>query len=601
MTSRRRFLVAASWLAAAFGLPQLGLVRLGLARTAARLLDPLRQPKFVAALPNPLDPDFIFRPTESPTGYRIAARQFEASLGLVDPDTRTPLQTTLWGYAAPDQAPSVPGRTFVIRSGQSITVKWGNELVDRSGGPLPHLLPVDPSLHWADPMQQGHRHGPYLGPVPLVTHLHGSDAESGSDGLPDAWSTPGGAHKGRLYQAVYAYDNSQEAALLFYHDHALGITRLNVYAGLVGCYVIRDANEEALLAANSLPGGSYEIPLLIQDARFLADGHLHYPAESDDVAFSPTHLPEFFGDVILVNGKSWPVLDVEPRPYRFRLANASDSRFYRLYLSPWRRFAQIGTDLGLLDAPVSLSELTLSPGERADIVIDFSGLDGRKLILRNRARAPYPRGEAPDGRTSGQVLAFRVSRPLDPAFAKALLPANLRPVSGPLPPMPAPVRTRKLLLFEGRDAYGRMKAMLGIVDPGNPLDGTLAWEDPITENPSVGDTEMWEIHNATPDAHPIHLHLVGFRIVSRQRFTARILPKQMARGSIGGRLSNIRLRGRPRLPAPGEAGCKDTALMLPGEVTRIVATFRRAGEYVWHCHILSHEDHEMMRPYRVGP
>lgn len=600
MISRRRFLAAGLSLAAGLGLPELGLVRRALGRTPVRLLDPVKQPKFVNPLPNPLDPGFVFRPSDGPAGYRIAAKQFEGSVGLMAADSRTPLETSLWGYAGPDQAPSVPGRTFVVRSGHAITVRWSNELVDRSGQPLPHLLPVDPSLHWADPMQQGHRHGPYLGPVPLVTHLHGGDAESGSDGLPDAWFTPGNARKGRAYQAVYTYDNSQEAALLFYHDHALGITRLNVYAGLVGCYIIRDANEEALLAANNLPGGGYEIPLLIQDARFLADGHLYYPAESDDVAFSPTHLPEFFGDVILVNGKSWPVLDVEPRPYRLRLVNGSDSRFYELYLSPWQRFAQIGTDLGLLDAPVSLSALTIAPGERADLVIDFSGLDGRKIILRNRARAPFPKGEPPDARTSGQVMAFRVSRPLDPMVPKAQLPRSLRPVGGALPAPPAPVRTRRLLLFEGRDAYGRLKSMLGIIDPGNPLDGTLAWEDPITENPKAGDTEMWEIYNATPDAHPIHLHLVGFRIVNRQRFTGRIVPKQMARGSVGGRLSNIKLRGRPRPPEANEAGRKDTAQMLPGEVTRIIATFHRAGEYVWHCHILSHEDHEMMRPYRVG-
>jgi spore coat protein A len=197
-------------------------------------------------------------------------------------------------------------------------------------------------------------------------------------------------------------------------------------------------------------------------------------------------------------------------------------------------------------------------------------------------------------------MAFRVSKPLDPAVPMARLPASLRPVSGPLTQTPPPVRTRRLLLLEGRDAYGRPKSMLGIIDPGSPLDGTLAWEDPITENPNIGDTEMWEIYNATADAHPIHLQLVGFRILNRQRFTARTVQKQMARGSVGGRLTSIRLRGRPRPPAANEAGRKDTAQLLPGEVTRIVTTFHRPGEYVWHCHILSHEDHEMMRPYRVG-
>ncbi|HXV14239.1 MAG TPA: multicopper oxidase domain-containing protein, partial [Candidatus Krumholzibacteria bacterium] len=337
---------------------------------------------------------------------------------------------------------------------------------------------------------------------------------------------------------------------------------------------------------------------------FTADGQLFYPsAPAMPGQPDPSHLPEFFGDFILVNSAPWPILDVEPRQYRFRMLNGSDSRFYELWLqektgndavpikAALPSMYQIGTDTGLLNAPVALTRFVIGTGERADMVFDFSDptLWGKTFILRNSGKTPFPKGSAVNPVTAGQVMAFRISKPLDTTtYPATTLPANLRPLHGPVGMPVANADTRELILFEGTDEYGRLQAKLGT------LDGALAWQAPITENPMVNDTEVWEIYNTTADAHPIHLHLVSFRIVDRQRFKADVDP-------VTGRVSNVRLVGRPMVPPAREDGWKDTAVMFPGEVTRVVATFDREGLYVWHCHILSHEDHEMMRPYYVRP
>ena len=570
---------AACWLALAFAclLP-------AVAAGDVPLLDPEDQPQFVRPLPLP----GVMQPT-MPSGshYEVSVSQFDQWLGLVDPSTGDPLMTTVWGYNG-----TYPGATFEARRDDPITVRWTNYLVETDGDPLPHLLPVDTSLHWATPDQW-----PYSG-VPVVTHLHGGHSESPSDGLPEAWFTPDFAQKGGDWvQETYHYDNDQQPTTLWYHDHALGITRLNVYAGLAGFYLLRDDWEESL----NLPSGDYEVPIAIQDRMFTTDGQLFFPSEPEEEgAPEPSVLPEFFGDFILVNGAAWPYLDVEPRKYRFRLLNGSDSRFYSLRITSednpmgppvW----QIGTDEGLLYAPVMLNQLVLGPGERADLVVDFTDWAGHTLMLRNNARTPFPDGETIDPNTVGQILQFRVSP--NPVEDPSALPAVLR--SEPIALPGTPTRIRRLLLFEGTDVYGRLQPLLGIVDPFSPDNGTLAWDDGITENPMLDDVEVWEIFNATEDAHPIHLHLVSFQILSRQKFRGTLTPKPMGEGTIGGILSAIRLRGRPRPPAPNENGWKDTAQMFPGEVTRVIARFDRAGKYVWHCYILSHEDHEMMRPYEV--
>jgi len=550
------------------------------------LLDPISQPKFVNPVPNPLDPGFQFQPVGTHDGnpyFEVGAFQTQQDLGIVDSDGN-PLLTTVWGYGTDQQHATYPGHTFVVHEDQPIDVRWTNDLVDQDGNPLPHLLPVDTSLHWADPAGW-----PESG-VPLVTHVHGGHTESASDGLPEAWFTPGFEQKGPDWKKeIYHYDNDQGAGTIWYHDHALGITRLNVYAGLAGFYLMRDDTDTGL--ANNplgLPVYPYESLLAIQDRSFTADGQLFYNAEPEDADDpTPSVEPESFGDFMLVNGKAWPYMNVEPRKYRFHLLDGSDSRFLTMWISPEAggqgpTIYEIGTDDGLLYKPVPLSQLTLGPGERADVIVDFSSFAGRTLILRNNAKTPFPRGDSVDPRTTGQIMAFRVGA--GPVSDPSVIPATLR--SAPITP-PGPVSaTRQLLLFEGTDEFGRLETHLGTV-----TDGALDWDDPVTETPEAGATEVWEGYNATADTHPIHLHLVTFLVQNRQRFHAVVGPD--------GKLSDIALLGQPRPAAPNEAGWKDTVQMPPGEVTRIIMTFTRPGLYVWHCHILSHEDHEMMRPLLV--
>ena len=589
------------------------------------LLDPDSQPRFVNPLPNPLDPRFIYAPTFGTDGYTVGAYAFSQHLGLYHPEDGAPLTTPVWGYGGSAQQDGLPlatypGRTFVAYRGVPVTVEWANNLFGAA-----HLLPVDTTLHWANPL--GAPLGtPFDGPIPIVPHLHGGHTESDSDGLPEYWWTPGEVITGpRFVKTTYVYANDQPAGTLWYHDHALGITRLNVYAGLAGFYILRDlldtgepGNALGLPANDPLhPGGAvfYEIPIVIQDRLFTAGGHLFYPTEPMEVESgfppppSPSALPEFFGNIILVNGQAWPVLEVEPRKYRLRLLNGSDSRFYNIWITPGVAASRsrsgpslvvIGTDDALLPGPVPVDQLTLGPGERYDVVVDFAGFQGQSLVVRNNARSPFPKGDTVDPNSDGQIMAFRVGDTV------TVPDTPIPPALGPAVVVPGPVdRTRRLLLFEGVDRFGRLQPLLGTVrETGEADDGTLLWDDPITETPGLGDVEIWEVFNATADAHPIHLHLVSFLILDRQKFKAHLVDKinvdMHGHETIGGRLENVQVIGQPRSAGAYEAGWKDTAVMYPGEVTRIIARFDRPGRYVWHCHILSHEDHEMMRPYRVG-
>jgi spore coat protein A len=582
------------------------------------LLDPVGHPKFFNPLPIPYRID-----APKADEYNVFMREVDQWLGLVDEDDIA-LITTVWGYqvtTVPGPATS-PGPTFVAQKDVPLTVTWRNHLprYNFPDGPGAHLLPVDPNLHIAHPLNGG---------IPAVTHLHGGHTESASDGLPEAWFTQRFKETGpHFVKETYYYDNDQEAATLWYHDHALGITRLNVYAGLAGFYLLRDENENGLIDGGVLPGGPYEIEVVIQDRMFTEDGQLFYPSEDpeiepgfDPLPEGPSAIAEFFGDFILVNGVVWPMLEVEPRKYRLRLLNGSDSRFYVLEFrdddigGTAQDFYQIGTDVGLLPSPVALDRLLMGPGERADVVVDFSSFaGGTEIHLRNFGPDDPFKGFNPDGSlsdgeggalppadpaTTGQIMKFVVNLPMDEMVPDATVSAGtmLRPDIAPLVQDGA---TRNLVLFEGLDNYGRLQPLLGTLN-----EGSLAWFEPISENPMVDDIEVWEVYNATEDAHPIHLHLVAFQIINRESFTGTVEEKDQIQhdGSygVGGILGNVVLGGDARGPEPNEEGWKDTAVMLPGEVTRVIAKFDREGRYVWHCHILSHEDHEMMRPYYVGP
>jgi spore coat protein A len=601
------------------------------------LLDPATQPKFVNDVPDALAPGFIFQPADEGDYdyYEIGMYQVEQPLGLIDPVTGAPLLTKVWGYGTGPGFPNAtyPGRTFILQKDRQARVKWTNNLtVDGSemGTPLPHLLPVDETLHWAFALPGYELNQIATDGVPVVPHVHGGHTEAPSDGNPEYWFTPGYRVKGpRWVKDTYVYDNDQQAGTVWYHDHGLGITRLNVYAGLAGFFIIRDEYDTGE-ADNpiGLPVYPYEQLLAIQDHMFDAYGQHFYPAFPGDPGWDdfigdnpdapqPSALAEFFGNFILVNGVPWPKMEVEPRVYRLRLLNGSDSRVYKLWLADGDvpSFTVIGNDDGLLYQPVPVDKLVIAPGERYDVLVDFSIYAGQQVVMKNNARGPFPGGDVVDPATAGQIMAFNVGTTVSDDTNNAI-PATLR--SAPISPDDITdgdevARTRKLALFEGMDDRGRLQPLLGTAEPtmdvmGGIQNGALVWDEckaPITENPGLDDVEIWEVYNATEDAHPFHVHLVSFQILDRQRYKADILPKEIVQhdGSIGTGfyLENIAKIGKSKGPDAFEAGWKDTAIMYPGEVTRIIARFDRPGRYVYHCHILSHEDHEMMRPYHVGP
>jgi FtsP/CotA-like multicopper oxidase with cupredoxin domain len=455
----------------------------------------------------------------------------------------------------------------------------------------------------------------------------------------------------RWVDKKYLYDNSQPAGTVWYHDHALGITRLNVYAGMAGFYIIRDdidtgAPDNPL----GLPAFPYEAAFAIQDRMFKDNGELFYPAFPGDPFYAdfitgegavlppdifpgggPTALAEFFGDHMLVNGKIWPKMDVEPRNYRLRLLNGCDSRFLviRFRAVPAGEtdltnagaplpFYVIGSDQGLASSATMTDTLLIETGSRYDIVFDFAQVPaGSRVIVENLGGdAPFggdfgaalpPEDLFPDRQTD-RVMAFDVNQPLDGNVADTFDPAAIGQYGGNTAPVDF---VRKVALFEGMDEFGRLQPLLGVAEPtvdaaGNLVNGAIAWHSPTTENPDLDSTEEWEIYNATEDAHPVHLHLVNFEVLNRQEFTADLIeqPVLQHNGTFGTgfRLENIVLGAMvPQPAAYVENAPKDMVTALPGQVTRIKATFDKPGRYVWHCHILSHEDHEMMRVLHVGP
>ncbi|SCK35974.1 multicopper oxidase family protein [Streptomyces sp. WMMB 322] len=534
-------------------------------------------PRFVNALPRPSRVDLTAGGTRTLRMSPAVQDLLGGGLGLTTP---------VWGFGTNKHtrggggSVSTPGPTLVARKDRPVHVHWANHL------PFRHLLPVDTTIHWAyqDTQYTIARNG-----VPVVTHLHGGHSASRSDGYPEAWYTADGTQGPRFGGTRFSYENSQEAATLWYHDHTLGITRLNVYAGLAGFYFLRDRHELSLIEHHKLPSGPYEVELVLQDRTFYPDGRLAYPnvpADAPDWPGGPSIQPEFFGQVVLVNGKAWPYFEVEPRQYRLRLLNGSNSRFYRLSVDGSWPFpvTQIASDGGFLNRPFPLDgPLVISPGERVELIADFRGMRGSEFTVTNDAPTPFPDGD-PVAPPADQILQFRVSRPLSRQVPEPHLPKTLR--KAPFRVDERTARTRRLLLFETTGSYGRILPLLGTVERG-----ALSWTEPITENPALNTAEIWEIFNTTADTHPIHLHLVQFQVLDSAPFTADQDPET-------GALSNIQV-GTAEPPGPGDRGPKDTVQVPPGQVTRVKAFFDKRGRYVWHCHILEHEDNEMMRPYEV--
>lgn len=605
------------------------------------ILDPTLIPKFVNQLNGPPP---VYMPTSvlDESGNVIMQKVTVDMTSFMQQVLPAPLpQTPVWGYGGETYDPltgtplgyvrNQPGPSFEATRGIPIAVEYQNKITTSQ------MFPVDPTLHWANPNEvpMDSYMPPFLtyppgypeaqSPVPLIPHLHGGEVQSTSDGNPEAWFTASGLH-GPAYNtavptsassAVFYYPNEQPSTTLWYHDHALGITRTNVMSGLAGFYLLRDPNTLTDPVASLLPSGKYEMPLVLQDRTFKTDGSFWFPEVGVDPNVHPYWEPEFFGNVIMVNGLAWPNMNVDQGQYRFRLLDGSNARFYTIKfwvpsLDISLPFIQIGSDGGYLQSATTLTELTIAPGERADVLVDFTGLPaGTTVIMKNSAKTPFPNGAPADPQTVAQCMQFTVMPQL--GYPATILPASLNPtLLGVFPTLPQPTVQRILPLIE-------------VMGPLGPTMVTLngqTWDGVITETPTVGSTEEWFIVNLTADAHPIHLHLTQFQLVSRQSFQAsKYLGDWTALNGIPPVPNDVipieiplanYLIGKIQAPPLNEMGWKDTIQAYPGQVTVIRVRFAPIDGsatysfdptigpgYVWHCHILDHEDNEMMRPFFV--
>lgn len=565
----------------------------------------------------------------------------------------------------------------------------------------------------------------YKGPIPMVTHLHGGEIPSNSDGGPTAWFMPGNILMGPGFKfdasSLCTYPNKQESPTLWYHPHDQGLTRVNVYLGLAGYYFLRQPGEDAL----NLPGwsgddkvmevtpdntfltpdgktrtttfteklglGSYlpEVEFAIQDRMFNQNGELYWPVDqAPNTDVHPFWTPEFFGNVMMVNGKSWPYFSVAPRKYAFRFLDGCNARFLDLWLvdaadgiTPGPKFTVISTEGGYLSTPVTINpalgqKLFLAPAERPIIIIDFTGLQGKTFTLLNDGAYPYPTGNPPDPNLDGQIMQFVVNGKMvsaaNSAIAgtdKSVIPGNLRPTNpmvkltdwqGGVDPKVKIAVKRQLLFNEITGPNGPLMVSINNshFDAGSVLvNGVKAFGGP-TEIPREGTTEMWQIINTTTDAHPMHPHLMTWQLVSRQKFdvagymnawTAAFdptIPKyptvsyggfppypggagsplpyntpNVPDGAVGGNpaVSPYLIPGTITYPKPEEQGWKDAIETFPNEVTtylvrvaptdvpidakpdKLIYSFDPSvgPGYVYHCHIIDHEDMDMMRPMMI--
>ena len=538
--TRRRVLQAGAALGAA------GVIPITSGTAAAQSSSPALE-KYVQPLPIP----DVRAPDENKNSidsYQISLTEFTQNLHPDLPDT------TLWGFDG-----MYPGPLIATQQNQPVQFSF-----DNSALPSDHLLQVDERVHGTT----SENYPGYDGPVPevrTVTHFHGLKTKPENDGQSGMWTSPDGVTGPGFANQWQELPLDQPRLTSTYHDHTLGITRLNNYAGLTGMYTIQSQVENNL----NLPSGEYDIPLLLQDKSFNADGSLDYPDE---------WVTMFRGDTAVVNGAVWPYVEVEPRRYRFRIANGANHRTFSLRLENTSgqgtpTLHQISPGHGFLESVVpigpagNLNSLVVQPFERGEVIVDFSDYAGETFTFTNNAELPYT-GEN-SGSDLSDLMQIRVTDPSNPPVDNSADPSDLT--------LPSPAE------FNEDNVSTTREMMLGNSTESSEL--PITWllngygfgDENATVKPELGSTEIWELNNPTFNSHPIHLHLVTFRVLGR--------------GPDG-----------TEPPAPNERGHKDTVRVEPDETVRIITRFNGyTGEYPWHCHMLEHEDNAMMIRFEVVP
>lgn len=515
-------------------------------------------------------------------------------------------RTRVWAYDG-----HFPGPTIEVHRGHKLRIAWRNAI---SGGlPLTAVeVPLEDAT--ADPGRDGAEPLAEVAALRawLVVHLHGAHTGGGNDGWPENAVLRGEAQ-------LAEYLNEQPATALWYHDHAMAITSLNVVTGLAGMYLIRDDEEDAL----RLPSGKHEVSLIICDRNLdtNADGHLTGELLYKSIILQPEPMKiklPFSGPFTLVNGVIWPHLEVDARWYRFRMLNSSNSRPYTFELRDENgepvggALHQIGSDGGLLPAPARIDHLTLEPGERGDVLIDFSSFRGKSLALVNTFGPPL-RPELPST-PNPDVMQFRVRG--ERVRDHFTLPSTLSPSFVRLTHDNLPQHAHRwLVLTNVEGSHPELWEMEEIDEaPANlPVDGIVQVQlpnEPVTTLQRVtrdfkdatafyvelDGWEQWRFLNVSQIAHPMHIHLIRFQAISRD-----ILDIAGFDNVVGGTSVPVTLTGVGTLQ-PGEQGWKDVIRVGGGELVSVVGQFTRGtGRYVHHCHILEHEDEGMMRTFVVMP
>jgi spore coat protein A, manganese oxidase len=565
-TSRRRFLQYGVAAGAALGVTAVrpGAAAAGTAQLGGRA--PSLRP-FVEPLPVP-GAGIVVASQVAPGQYHFTLRQIRRRLHPQLP--KTPVWAYDDGSGLGGQAGSF-GMAIAAQTGTPVRVSYTHGLP----ATYPSWIPVDTRLT------------PLGTQVRIMAHLHGGFVAAADDGNPTV--TPNGFGPGETQTVVYPNQAPQQSArLMWFHDHAMGATRLNVFAGLAGGYILRDEHDTGTEPNPiGIPGGQYEIPLVIQDRQFNPDGTFLYPVSTIP---GVTWIGEYFGNYMLVNGKVWPYLNVEPRLYRFRVLNGCNARIMSLDMGGAPMW-QIGAEGGMWDRPVRMNRLVFTSAERADVIVDFRGFEGRTLVLHNMTPAPPVSTPAPPLPT---VMQIRVGTSVTQRGPRDIP----RDLPGQAARLRRPNATKYITLNE-----------IVPETAGWWLNLNAAHFGKAPEYPRVGTVEDWVFINMTPDTHPMHTHLFNHQVIGRVPFDAEAYQK--AHGGpdgVPGGINPAAFATGPMLPpTPDERGFKDTTKANPGYYTIVRAKVelptgvQAPQAYVYHCHIVEHEDNDMMQSFIVLP